>query len=93
MAAFNGNIKVFKPTPPEKGSFPLDHLGECTKLKETYMQCLKENSGKNSACRVASRDYLVCRMDNELMAKESMARLGYADLEATKSIRPNESKS
>eukprot|EP00808_Paulinella_micropora_P031153 g6768.t1 len=36
----------FRPTPPEKGSFPLDHMAECRKAAEDYLQCLKTTEGK-----------------------------------------------
>ncbi|CBZ50383.1 hypothetical protein NCLIV_008520 [Neospora caninum Liverpool] len=29
-----------KPRPPAKGSFPIDHLGECTDVKKKYLACL-----------------------------------------------------
>ncbi|PFH32658.1 COX19 cytochrome c oxidase assembly family protein [Besnoitia besnoiti] len=29
-----------KPRPPAKGSFPIDHLGECTALEKSYLACL-----------------------------------------------------
>merc|ERR1712179_298501 len=80
MAAFNGNIKKFNPRPPEKGSFPLDHLNECTEAKKVYMRCLLENDKKIEPCRSLSLAYLNCRMDNQLMARESSERLGFSDL-------------
>ena len=33
-----------KPTPPLKGSFPLDHFGECKKLMVAYNKCMKARS-------------------------------------------------
>lgn len=69
--------KTFKPTPPDKGSFPLDHEGLCKKLMIKYMQCLRINDNQNSACREESQNYLGCRMDNNLMAKEDWAKLGF----------------
>ena len=30
-----------KPQPPIKGSFPLDHFGECMRMKEDYEKCMK----------------------------------------------------
>ena len=81
MAAFNGNLgKKFVPKPPEKGSFPIDHLQECTDMKKIYMKCLKENKHKIEPCRALARDYLFCRQNHDLMAKESIERLGFADL-------------
>ncbi|XP_017772870.1 PREDICTED: cytochrome c oxidase assembly protein COX19 [Nicrophorus vespilloides] len=69
--------KSFTPTPPEKGSFPLDHEGLCKKLMVKYMQCLRKNDNNNSECRKESQDYLGCRMDNNLMAKEEWNKLGF----------------
>jgi cytochrome c oxidase assembly protein subunit 19 len=65
--------------PPEKGSFPLDHEGACKKQFLIYMNCLRENKGENSLCRIESKDYLACRMDNNLMAPESWQKLGFQE--------------
>ncbi|XP_078134944.1 cytochrome c oxidase assembly protein COX19 [Sander vitreus] len=78
--AMNFGTKSFKPRAPDKGAFPLDHFGECKAFKERFMKCLKDNSFDNSKCRLQSKDYLECRMDNQLMAKEPLARLGFKDL-------------
>ena len=67
-------------TPPDKGSFPLDHFGECTHLKDLYQKCMKENRNQSTRCRIQSRDYLQCRMDKNLMAKEDLKKLGFKDL-------------
>ncbi|XP_046569702.1 cytochrome c oxidase assembly protein COX19-like isoform X1 [Haliotis rubra] len=67
-----GNAK-----PPDKGSFPLDHEGECKDFMFKYMQCLRINKHSNSQCRDESKDYLQCRMDRNLMTKESWEKLGY----------------
>uniref|UniRef100_A0A8D0E4B0 Cytochrome c oxidase assembly factor COX19 n=1 Tax=Salvator merianae TaxID=96440 RepID=A0A8D0E4B0_SALMN len=56
--AMNFGSKSFKPTPPEKGAFPLDHFGECTAFKEKYMKCLRENRFENALCRLESKEYL-----------------------------------
>lgn len=64
-------------TPPEKGSFPLDHEGHCKKPMLRYFGCLRENRDNNSACQQQSKDYLECRMNNGLMAKESWEKLGF----------------
>ena len=76
--------KSFKPTPPDKGSFPLDHDGECKSFYLKYMVCLHEKKMDASACRQESKDYLGCRMDHGLMARESWNRLGYSDLDNKK---------
>lgn len=64
------------PRPPLKGSFPLDHLGECKPLAQLYAACLQEHSGTASKCRKLAREYLECRMSNGLMAEEELSRLG-----------------
>ena len=69
--------------PPLKGSFPLDRKGECKDLKEIFMKCLKRNRNDNSKCRIESKNYLVCRMDKNLMEKEPLHQIGYRDLEDT----------
>lgn len=74
-------------TRPERGSFPLDHDAECKHLISSYLRCLKQprpspNSGKIQAgindeeCRLIAKDYLQCRMDKNLMAKDEMKNLG-----------------
>ncbi|XP_052872271.1 cytochrome c oxidase assembly protein COX19 [Anopheles cruzii] len=79
MTSMTFGQKKFIPTAPEKGSFPLDHGGQCRKLMLFYMRCLRENGDDNSACRQESKAYLQCRMDNELMTREDFAKLGYSD--------------
>lgn len=64
------------PRPPLKGSFPLDHLGECASLADMYAACLRENDGAAGQCRAIARRYLECRMDAGLMAKTEMNALG-----------------
>ena len=61
MASNVFGAKQFKPTPPDKGSFPLDHDGECKKFYLQFMICLGENEQRNSACRAESQAYLACR--------------------------------
>ena len=67
-------------SPPDKGSFPLDHFGECKEKMEVFMSCLKQSSYNQGACRAQSREYLQCRMDNELMADEDLDELGFRDV-------------
>ncbi|KAL8175411.1 UNVERIFIED_CONTAM: hypothetical protein K2H54_023742 [Gekko kuhli] len=64
----NFGSKSFKPKPPDKGAFPLDHLGECKAFKEKYMKCLRENGFENSLCRQESKEYLECRMDRRVLS-------------------------
>ncbi|KAA0725363.1 Cytochrome c oxidase assembly protein COX19 [Triplophysa tibetana] len=78
--AMNFGTKSFRPRAPDKGSFPLDHFGECKTFKEIYMRCLRSNRFDNSRCREESKEYLECRMDRQLMAKEPLEKLGFKDL-------------
>lgn len=81
MSANPGNsIKVLKPTPPERGSFPLDHFGDCTDQMQKYMKCLKLVGNENAPnCRLLAKSYLKCRMDNDLMDKVEWEDLGLPD--------------
>jgi len=65
--------------PPDKGSFPLDHDGECKEFMTKYMDCLKNNSKVTENCREESKAYLNCRMEKNLMKKEPWKLLGYKD--------------
>eukprot|EP00747_Dinoflagellata_sp_TGD_P222526 gnl/TRDRNA2_/TRDRNA2_94230_c0_seq1.p1 gnl/TRDRNA2_/TRDRNA2_94230_c0~~gnl/TRDRNA2_/TRDRNA2_94230_c0_seq1.p1 ORF type:complete len:124 (-),score=28.52 gnl/TRDRNA2_/TRDRNA2_94230_c0_seq1:108-479(-) len=67
--------------PPDKGSFPIDHFGECTELKAEYLRCLQEYKHDNMSCRYISKQYLECRMNNNLMQEESMTKLGFNEEE------------
>ncbi|XP_078274670.1 cytochrome c oxidase assembly protein COX19 [Rhinoraja longicauda] len=88
--AMNFGSKSFSPRPPERGSFPLDHLGECKEFKEKFMSCLKESKFDSSVCREQSMDYLKCRMDRQLMTKEPLQKLGFKDLMDDKSAEPHQ---
>ncbi|XP_060116949.1 cytochrome c oxidase assembly protein COX19 [Heteronotia binoei] len=88
--AMNFGSKSFKPKPPDKGAFPLDHFGECKVFKEKYMTCLRENSFENNLCRQESKEYLECRMDRQLMAREPLEKLGFKDLVEEKFEAKNE---
>ncbi|KAF8905445.1 hypothetical protein CPB84DRAFT_1771444 [Gymnopilus junonius] len=85
----------FKPAPPERGSFPLDHYGECKEKMQLYMACLKQNGSTSSPCRQLSRDYLECRMSNDLMERDEWKNLGLANLNdksKTSTTKDNPSK-
>ena len=91
MAANVFGAKQFKPTPPDKGSFPLDHEGECKMSYLKYMVCLSENNHLNSECRQQSKDYLQCRMEKNLMAKEEWSKLGYSDISDNSDVKTDKS--
>jgi hypothetical protein len=38
----------------------------------TFLECLKKNDADHFPCRSASADYLKCRMDKDLMAKDDL---------------------
>ncbi|XP_020941602.1 cytochrome c oxidase assembly protein COX19 isoform X1 [Sus scrofa] len=93
--AMNFGSKSFQPRPPDKGSFPLDHFGECKSFKEKFMKCLRDNNFENALCRNESKEYLECRMERQvhasnywqLMAQEPLEKLGFGDLKDGKSDR------
>ncbi|XP_054017285.1 cytochrome c oxidase assembly protein COX19 [Melanerpes formicivorus] len=78
--AMNFGTKSFKPRPPDKGAFPLDHFGECSAFKERFMECLRNSDYESSACRQHAKAYLECRMERQLMANEPLEKLGFKDL-------------
>lgn len=93
MSSVTFGQKRFIPTPPDKGSFPLDHENVCKLQMIKYMSCLKKSRSDNAQCRIESKDYLQCRMDNGLMAREEWKHLGLADVAAsTASTDSQESK-
>ncbi|PWN38655.1 hypothetical protein IE81DRAFT_274504, partial [Ceraceosorus guamensis] len=71
---------------PDRGSFPLDHEGECTLAMREYMKCMRSNSNDNGACRELSKAYLMCRMDKGLMERDSMTNLGFREQEAAERL-------
>ncbi|KAI4700500.1 Cytochrome c oxidase assembly protein cox19 [Alternaria sp. Ai002NY15] len=83
MSNFGGaglGQKVQKPNPPERGSFPLDHDGECKDIMLSYLRCIKSHRGTNDPeCRGLSKSYLSCRMDRNLMAPDSFKNLGFGE--------------
>lgn len=73
-------VKIGRPNPPARGSFPLDHDAECQPLMKQYLRCLKTARGVNSPeCRELSKGYLNCRMERGLMAPDEMKNLGYGE--------------
>jgi cytochrome c oxidase assembly protein subunit 19 len=80
MASNTFGQKNFTPTGPLKGSFPLDHEGECKINMLRYMICLRENSNQSSECRQLSKEYLDCRMQKQLMVREEWNKLGFGDI-------------
>ncbi len=77
FGAPGGRAVTYKPTPPERGSFPLDHDAECKHFISSYLRCLKEQRGTNDAeCRMLAKSYLNCRMEKGLMAKDEWKNLG-----------------
>lgn len=81
-----GNFRAWTPTPPERGSFPLDHYGECTEHMTKYLNCLKFTNNQNAPnCRILAKNYLKCRMDNQLMDQSDWDSLGLTNLPTEKS--------
>lgn len=86
MGSPGGPGKVFIPTAPDKGSFPLDREGVCKKSLTDYLTCLARNNHKTEPCREQVKEYLQCRMDNGLMDREELSKLGFKD-DTSKSVR------
>ncbi|KAG0256818.1 Cytochrome c oxidase assembly protein cox19 [Mortierella polycephala] len=73
------SFTTFSSNPPDRGSFPLDHDGECSAFMKEYLICLKENQNNNGKCRHLSKEYLNCRMQKGLMGNDSFKNLGFHD--------------
>ncbi|KAK4197743.1 hypothetical protein QBC40DRAFT_100658 [Triangularia verruculosa] len=77
-----GALPTTRPTPPQRGSFPLDHDGECKDVMMSYLSCIKKVKGVNQdECRQLAKSYLGCRMDRNLMAKDDFRNLGFKEEE------------
>ncbi|KAH6649953.1 hypothetical protein F5144DRAFT_478327 [Chaetomium tenue] len=73
-----GPLPSTRPTPPQRGSFPLDHDGECKHVMMSYLDCMKKVKGMNdNECRMLAKSYLGCRMDHNLMARDDFKNLGF----------------
>ncbi|KAH7322142.1 hypothetical protein B0J17DRAFT_251672 [Rhizoctonia solani] len=70
----------FTATPPDRGSFPLDHEGECKSFMTSYLQCLSKNKNDSTPCRHLNKEYLECRMKRGLMERDSWTNLGLGNL-------------
>ncbi|KAE8232069.1 hypothetical protein CF326_g2900 [Tilletia indica] len=80
-----GSLTNVSLPPPEFGSFPIDHDGECKDAMKAYMACLKANRMDNGQCRALSKQYLECRMAKGLMEKHDLGDLGFKDIMADSS--------
>ncbi|KAJ5740804.1 hypothetical protein N7493_000676 [Penicillium malachiteum] len=85
FGAPGGGSVNYKPSPPERGSFPSimkvsqrhPHECECKHIISGYLKCIKLNRGTNDeACRRLAKEYLACRMDKNLMAPDDFKNLG-----------------
>ncbi|KAK3301176.1 uncharacterized protein B0H64DRAFT_32560 [Chaetomium fimeti] len=73
-----GPLPSTRPIPPQRGSFPLDHDGECKHVMMSYLSCMKKVKGMNDdECRMLAKSYLGCRMDHNLMARDDFKNLGF----------------
>ncbi|KAI0803033.1 hypothetical protein BC629DRAFT_1243812, partial [Irpex lacteus] len=70
----------FTPTPPDRGSFPLDHFAECREYMKSYLDCLKKNANNSTPCRHLNKEYLECRMQRGLMDRDDWKNLGLTNL-------------
>lgn len=69
------------PVAPEKGSFPLDHEGECKHVMRDFLKCLKVHGNSHGPCKNISKAYLECRMERGLMKREPFDKLGFNEAE------------
>ncbi|TCD60979.1 Cytochrome c oxidase assembly protein cox19 [Steccherinum ochraceum] len=76
--------------PPDRGSFPLDHYGECKEYMKSYLNCLRKNSSTSTPCRHLNREYLDCRMSNGLMDRDDWKNLGLSNLPQDKAEAPTD---
>lgn len=74
-----GSSSILQVNPPDRGSFPLDHDGECKEMMKVYLKCLKEHGSASTPCRGVSKAYLDCRMQRGLMQRESWTNLGLGE--------------
>ncbi|KAK0729419.1 hypothetical protein B0T21DRAFT_212050 [Apiosordaria backusii] len=85
-----GTLPTTKPTPPQRGSFPLDHDGECKDVMMSYLSCIKKVKGVNQdECRQLAKSYLGCRMDHNLMAKDDFKNLGFKEDKPPNKVEAN----
>ena len=77
MSNMKFSQRTFTPKPPLKGSFPLDHEGECKVEMLEYLICMKENKSDNSKCRLGAKNYLNCRIENKLMERQNLEVFGF----------------
>ncbi|KAI9505949.1 Cytochrome c oxidase assembly protein cox19 [Coemansia spiralis] len=83
---------LVRTTPPDRGSFPLDHEGECKDVMARYLNCLRTTNGSNKRCRSISKEYLECRMQRRLMDRDEWQNLGFHDEATNTSTEPTASK-
>eukprot|EP00978_Attheya_sp_CCMP212_P015301 scaffold39452_cov40-Attheya_sp.AAC.2 len=58
-----------------------------------YLSCLKDAKDKHHMCREMSRQYLECRMERDLMAKEDLDKMGFsADAQVSESYEYDKSR-
>ncbi|CXI14912.1 cytochrome c oxidase assembly protein COX19, putative [Plasmodium berghei] len=72
---------------PDRGSFPLDHSNECTSIKNNYLKCLKEHKNDHISCKKYSKEYFMCRIDNNLLEKQDLSNLGFYENELNNESR------
>eukprot|EP00542_Grammatophora_oceanica_P013460 CAMPEP_0194044938 /NCGR_PEP_ID=MMETSP0009_2-20130614/16334_1 /TAXON_ID=210454 /ORGANISM="Grammatophora oceanica, Strain CCMP 410" /LENGTH=90 /DNA_ID=CAMNT_0038689627 /DNA_START=74 /DNA_END=343 /DNA_ORIENTATION=- len=54
-------------------------------MRNKYLACLDDEQAMHHKCRDLSKEYLRCRMDRELMAKEDLDGLGYSEEQTVRS--------
>ncbi|MES1908857.1 MAG: hypothetical protein MHM6MM_001709 [Cercozoa sp. M6MM] len=69
--------------PPVRGSFPLDHLKECSDTVRAIMDCLKQHDNDATLCKDTMKAYLECRQHKGLMSDEDLGKFGFRKDEPT----------
>ncbi|CDR94306.1 hypothetical protein, conserved [Babesia bigemina] len=66
-------------TPPDRGSFPLDHEGACRTVSDRYVKCVRALKGNAFECRSLAAEYMKCRIENKLLVEEPLSNFGFRD--------------
>ena len=78
VAGAGGRKKAGPAKPPEKGSFPLDHGGECKPQADTFKKCMSEHGSRHAPCKSIAKLYFECCMNKNLMAQEDLSTMGFS---------------
>ena len=72
-------LRLGAASPRARGGWAMDESGwwACREPQALYLQCVRANGHRAAVeCKPLIRDFLHCRMNNGLMAKEDLTALG-----------------